>query len=161
MRAEHKGERRPSALPNFDDCLSVDRPRLRRMARDLSRPPRADERAAAQRLRLQAQGGAVAAQDLVAVHGEGALAGGDAGPGGGHVAHVPGLDAGQLGLQVGHEHLAAEVSRGCRQAGRRGGVYGCLHFAPPSARGGLVRRDYTVQCSPCQHRSVLSCAQHP
>ena len=54
MRAEHKGERRPSALPNFDDCLSVDRPRLRRMARDLSRPPRADERAAAQRLRLQA-----------------------------------------------------------------------------------------------------------
>ena len=37
MRAEHKGERRPSALPNFDDCLSVDRPRLRRMARDLAR----------------------------------------------------------------------------------------------------------------------------
>ena len=37
MRAEHKGERRPSALPNFDDCLSADRPRLRRMARDLAR----------------------------------------------------------------------------------------------------------------------------
>ena len=36
MRAEHKGARRPSALPNFDDCLSGDRPRLRRMARDLS-----------------------------------------------------------------------------------------------------------------------------
>ena len=54
MRVEHKGERRPSALPNFDDCLSADRPRLRRMARDLLRPPRADERAAAQRLRLQA-----------------------------------------------------------------------------------------------------------
>ena len=54
MRAEHKGARRPSALPNFDDCLSGDRPRLRRMARDLSHPPRADERATAQRLRLQA-----------------------------------------------------------------------------------------------------------
>ena len=54
MRAEHKGARRPSALPNFDDCLSGDRPRLRRMARDLSHPPCADERATAQRLRLQA-----------------------------------------------------------------------------------------------------------
>jgi len=54
MRAEHKGARRPSALPNFDDCLSGDRPRLRRMARDLSHPLRADERATAQRLRLQA-----------------------------------------------------------------------------------------------------------
>ncbi len=54
MRAEHKGARRPSALPNFDDCLSGDRPRLRRMARDLSHPSRADERATAQRLRLQA-----------------------------------------------------------------------------------------------------------
>ena len=37
MRAEHKGARRPSALPNFDDCLSADQPRLRRMARDLAR----------------------------------------------------------------------------------------------------------------------------
>lgn len=37
MRAEHRGARRPSDLPNFDDCLSVDRPRLRRMARDLAR----------------------------------------------------------------------------------------------------------------------------
>jgi ATP-dependent helicase HrpA len=37
MRAEQKGERHPSALPNLDDCLSVDRPRLRRMARDLAR----------------------------------------------------------------------------------------------------------------------------
>ena len=54
MRAEHKGARRPSALPNFDDCLSGDRPRLRRMARDLSHPSRADERATAQRLRLRA-----------------------------------------------------------------------------------------------------------
>ena len=54
MRAEHKGARRPSALPNFDDCLSGDRPRLRRTARDLSHPPRADERATVQRLRLQA-----------------------------------------------------------------------------------------------------------
>ena len=54
MRAEHKGARRPSALPNFDDCLSGDRPRLRRMARDLSHPPCADERATAQRLRLRA-----------------------------------------------------------------------------------------------------------
>ncbi|MFV8825223.1 ATP-dependent RNA helicase HrpA [Thauera sp. WH-2] len=37
MRAEHKGARRPTELPIFDDCLSVDRPRLRRMARDLAR----------------------------------------------------------------------------------------------------------------------------
>ena len=37
MRAEQKGARRPSALPNFDDCLSADRPRLRRMAQDLAR----------------------------------------------------------------------------------------------------------------------------
>ncbi|HRP64510.1 MAG TPA: ATP-dependent RNA helicase HrpA [Thauera sp.] len=41
MRAEHRGARRPSDLPNFDDCLSADRPRLRRMARDLARPSRA------------------------------------------------------------------------------------------------------------------------
>ncbi|MFU2486665.1 ATP-dependent RNA helicase HrpA [Thauera sp. WH-1] len=41
MRAEHRGARRPSDLPTFDDCLSADRPRLRRMARDLARPPRA------------------------------------------------------------------------------------------------------------------------
>ena len=34
--------------------VAPDRLRLRRLARDLSRPPRADERAAAQRLRLQA-----------------------------------------------------------------------------------------------------------
>ncbi len=64
MRAEPRGERRPLALPTFDDCLSVDRPRLRRMARDLARPaaPRrepaagaeAAERALAQRARLQA-----------------------------------------------------------------------------------------------------------
>ena len=49
MRVEHKGERRPSALPDFDDCLSVDRPRLRRMARDLARElsPAPGRRAAA------------------------------------------------------------------------------------------------------------------
>ncbi|WP_345793135.1 ATP-dependent RNA helicase HrpA [Thauera sp. JM12B12] len=41
MRADHRGARRPSDLPNFDDCLSVDRPRLRRLARDLARPLRA------------------------------------------------------------------------------------------------------------------------
>ncbi|HAF54066.1 MAG TPA: hypothetical protein DCL01_02305, partial [Thauera sp.] len=37
MRAEHRGARRLSELQNFDDCLSADRPRLRRMARDLTR----------------------------------------------------------------------------------------------------------------------------
>ncbi len=49
MRAEPRGERRPLALPTFDDCLSVDRPRLRRMARDLARPvaPRRDPAAGA------------------------------------------------------------------------------------------------------------------
>ncbi|MHB1375367.1 MAG: ATP-dependent RNA helicase HrpA, partial [Thauera sp.] len=47
MRADHRGARRPSDLPNFHDCLSVDRPRLRRMARDLARPPRAGEGGAA------------------------------------------------------------------------------------------------------------------
>ncbi len=37
MRAEQRSERRPAALPNFDDCLCADRPRLRRMARELAR----------------------------------------------------------------------------------------------------------------------------
>ena len=54
MRAENRGARRPSDTPNFDDCLSADRPRLRRMARGLARPAKGDERAAAQRTRLQA-----------------------------------------------------------------------------------------------------------
>jgi ATP-dependent helicase HrpA len=51
MRAEHKGERRASALPNFDDCLSADRPRLRRLARDLARGAQA---APGKRARAQA-----------------------------------------------------------------------------------------------------------
>ncbi len=50
MRAEQRGARRPADTPNFDDCLSADRPRLRRLARDLARPPRAAD----QHARLQA-----------------------------------------------------------------------------------------------------------
>lgn len=37
MRVEHDSGRNTGA-PTFDDCLSADRPRLRRMARDLRRP---------------------------------------------------------------------------------------------------------------------------
>jgi len=66
MRAEHRGARRPHELPNVDDCLSADRPRLRRMARDLARPPKEDERAAAQRARLQADFDALLARSRTA-----------------------------------------------------------------------------------------------
>ena len=66
MRVEHKGERRPSALPDFDDCLSVDRPRLRRMARDLARElsPARGRRAAA---------GARTSPDAASLPGDGKL----------------------------------------------------------------------------------------
>ncbi|WP_082794322.1 ATP-dependent RNA helicase HrpA [Thauera humireducens] len=67
MRADHRGARRPSDLPNFDDCLSADRPRLRRMARDLARPAKGDERAAAQRTRLQADFDALCARSRAAL----------------------------------------------------------------------------------------------
>ncbi|APR03389.1 ATP-dependent RNA helicase HrpA [Thauera chlorobenzoica] len=51
MRAEPQGAARPSRPPDLDDCLSADRPRLRRLARELGRGPRpGDERLA----RLQA-----------------------------------------------------------------------------------------------------------
>ncbi|WP_341647728.1 ATP-dependent RNA helicase HrpA [Thauera humireducens] len=67
MRADHRGARRPSDLPNFDDCLSADRPRLRRMAQDLARPAKGDERAAAQRTRLQADFDALCARSRAAL----------------------------------------------------------------------------------------------
>ena len=90
MRAEHRGERRPTALRNFDDCLSADRPRLRRMARDLGRSASARgeaavvaqpaaagldgdrgelpvSRAAAQRARLQADFDALLARSRAAL----------------------------------------------------------------------------------------------
>ena len=60
MRAEQRGERRPAALPNFDDCLSADRPRLRRMARDLARGLQA---APGKRGNAGAQAGAEEAQE--------------------------------------------------------------------------------------------------
>ncbi|AVR87447.1 ATP-dependent RNA helicase HrpA [Thauera aromatica] len=40
MRAEPQGAARPSRLPTLDDCLSADRPRLRRLARELGRGAR-------------------------------------------------------------------------------------------------------------------------
>ncbi|MBS0554195.1 MAG: ATP-dependent helicase, partial [Proteobacteria bacterium] len=65
MQVEHDSGRNTGA-PTFDDCLSADRPRLRRMARDLRRPAGGkaagssareggDGRAGDRRARLQAE----------------------------------------------------------------------------------------------------------
>ncbi len=57
-------------MPAFDDCLGADRPRLRRLGRDLRRVhprrPAADERAVAQRARLQADFDALLARSRAA-----------------------------------------------------------------------------------------------
>ncbi|MFT3759752.1 ATP-dependent RNA helicase HrpA [Thauera sp.] len=58
MRAEHRGARRPSdarkADEAFGDCLSADRPRLRRLSRELGRRPGAEPKAQERHARLQA-----------------------------------------------------------------------------------------------------------
>jgi ATP-dependent helicase HrpA len=56
MRAEQHNEHVAVASRHFDDCLSADRPRLRRMASDLRRTPgrQADARALERQTRMQA-----------------------------------------------------------------------------------------------------------
>ncbi|WP_418647407.1 ATP-dependent RNA helicase HrpA [Thauera butanivorans] len=58
MRAEHRGARRPSEVRKpgeaFGDCLSADRPRLRRLSRELARGPGAEPKAQERHARLQA-----------------------------------------------------------------------------------------------------------
>ncbi|MBN8443486.1 MAG: ATP-dependent RNA helicase HrpA [Thauera sp.] len=57
MRVEREGARQGPRAEQFDDCMSADRPRLRRMARDLRRPggSASDTRAEERRVRLQAE----------------------------------------------------------------------------------------------------------
>ncbi|WP_341647065.1 ATP-dependent RNA helicase HrpA [Thauera sp. SDU_THAU2] len=58
MRAEHRGARRPSEVRKpdeaFGDCLSADRPRLRRLSRELAHRPGAEPKAQERHARLQA-----------------------------------------------------------------------------------------------------------